>query len=114
MIINDEKLHKTVTRIVKLLVEGKYSELESSSRGKRLTASDIQKAIEDYGRHLIMPPGTGGMNVLEIKGSSPAQWYVGIELWTVEEGRSDLTLELTLTDCPADFYVVDLDDLHVL
>lgn len=112
--IDNEKLYRTVTRVVKLLVEGKYGELESLSTGKRLAARDMQKAIEDYGCHLVMPREFEGLNVIEIKGSVPPQWYVGVNLWTVEEGRSDLTLELTLTDSAEPYYLVELDDLHVL
>lgn len=111
-----EKLRRTVIHIVKLLVERKYDDLASLSEGKRLTAMNLRRAIDDYGRHLVMPPMASfeQLNVIKIQDSVPAQWYVGVDLWTTEEGRSDLALELTLTDSPGDLCLVELDDLHVL
>jgi hypothetical protein len=52
--------------------------------------------------------------VVEIDNAVPEAWSVYLDLWTAEEGRSDLTLELTLRDSPAGIYSVELDDLHVL
>ena len=112
----DTKLERTVVRVVELLVQGKYEELESLSKTNRLTAQDLERAVADYGRSLTMPPmeSLKQANVIEIGGSKPTKWYVGIDLWTVEEGRSDLTLELTLTDSLSDLYHIEVDDLHVL
>ncbi len=55
------------------------------------------------------------LDVVEVKGAVPRRWGVRVDLWTAEEGRSDLTLELTLVEGdgggePA----VEIDDLHVL
>ena len=36
-----------------------------------------------------------------------------MDLWTAEEGRSDLTLELTLTDSRGEIYQIEIDDIHV-
>ncbi len=40
------------------------------------------------------------------------QWAVAMPLWTKEEGRSDLRIELTIMD--ANPVVVEIDDIHVL
>jgi hypothetical protein len=36
-----------------------------------------------------------------------------MSLWTVEEGRSDLSLELTVAES-GDGYLIEVDDIHVL
>jgi len=106
-------LHKTIYRVVQAMVEGKYEELESA----RVQATDIRRVVEAYGRCLSMPPvdAFGSLlNVIEITGTQPSQWYAGVNLWTLEDGWSDLTLELTLTDSAGELYPVQVDDLRVL
>jgi len=36
-----------------------------------------------------------------------------MSLWTAEEGRSDLSLELTITES-GNGYLIEVDDIHVL
>jgi len=43
----------------------------------------------------------------------PGQWAVVVDLWTREEGKSDLSMEATVTESPEGISVV-IDDLHVL
>jgi len=48
---------------------------------------------------------------------SPTQvpsWRVAVDLWTVEEGRSDLTLRVVITDSEQALYDVVITDLHAL
>jgi hypothetical protein len=47
-----------------------------------------------------------------VRGSNPKRWSVRFDLWTADEGRSDLTLELTVEE--TDPLKIELDDLHVL
>jgi hypothetical protein len=42
-----------------------------------------------------------------------ACWAVDVPLWTTEEGRSDLTLSLTISET-RDGVQLEIDDLHVL
>lgn len=114
--MDNEKLFRTIVYIVNLLVQGKYNELEVLSGGNRLSAEEIRQAVADYGRRLVLPPidSLKHLDVVTIRHSDPVRWSANIDLWTVEEGRSDLTLELTLIDSPNDLYSVEIDDLHVL
>jgi hypothetical protein len=48
----------------------------------------------------------------ELKGQ-PRTWAVALDLWTAEEGRSDLTLSATVTAVGHNIDV-EIDDLHVL
>jgi hypothetical protein len=43
----------------------------------------------------------------------PPTWSVRCDLWTVEEGRSDLSLELTVVAAPLG-PTIEVDNLHVL
>jgi hypothetical protein len=62
-----------------------------------------------------MPPGESfkQMDIIEVKDAVPAQWSVRFHLWTYEEGRSDLSLELTLIE-QGEGYIIELDGIHVL
>jgi hypothetical protein len=45
---------------------------------------------------------------------NPKCWSVNLPLWTKEEGRSDLTLQMHFTESDGALYAVEIDDLHVL
>ena len=49
-----------------------------------------------------------------MRDSDPAAFSVVVDLWTAEEGRSDLTLELELVDRFEGAYDVMIQNLHVL
>jgi len=104
-----------VESVVVLLVTGDYEELEGLTGGVRLTASDISNAIRQYGRSLVYPPASAynAIDTVLVMGSTPPQWSVQMQLWTAEEGASDLTLEMTLIQTEKG-YQIELDDLHVL
>jgi len=103
-------------QVVALLVSGKYREIEWLTKGRRLTAEHMQEAIGEYGRELTMPPEVqfDALDLVDIERSNPMQCSVRIDLWTKEEGRSDLTLELTLTMMSGEHKVgIEIDNLHV-
>jgi len=98
-----------------MLVERDYTGLERLCGGVRLTADAIALAVEDCGRTLCQLPDDRwpDLDVVEVTGAIPARFSVRVDLWTVEEGRSDLSLELTLID-QDEALGVEIDDLHVL
>jgi hypothetical protein len=53
------------------------------------------------------------MDVVEVRGAKLPQFSICMPLWTQEEGRSDLTLELTVKVLNK-IMEVELDDIHVL
>lgn len=103
-----------IETIVRLLVEGRYDEVVALTRGRRLSVEEIALAIAGYGRQLTMPPETAYdlSDVVAIRGASPG-WSIRFPLWTVGEGRSDLTMEVTLNTTP-NGCEIQLDDIHVL
>lgn len=107
----------TAVRIaVSLLVRGEYETLASMTRGRRLSAAELSAAVREYGRHLVLPPSDwwNDLDVVSAAGSSAPAHHVVVPLWTCEEGRSDLTLELVLTDAGDGSYDVEVAGLHVL
>jgi hypothetical protein len=71
--------------------------------------------VRDYGRKLVSPPADAynNLDAVQVKGAAVPTWSVRAPLWTEEQGRSDLTLELTIAvrlGAPS----VELDELRVL
>ena len=92
-----------VRRAVELLVSQRYSELASfvGSRGlPRKDVDNMREYLEGFQVTLILPPEDAyeGMDFFEVEGSSPRRWCVDMQLWTVEEGESDLFLSLDFTE----------------
>jgi hypothetical protein len=104
-----------VNHVLRLLVAGKYADLEMLTHGLRLTAKEMEKAVDDYGRRLMMPPDVGRRpeDVVEVKNAQPRRWSIAVPLWTQEEGCSDLTVEMTIIEQQTGF-TIELDDIHVL
>lgn len=108
------KVILTIKKIVELLVHKNYQELELLSNGIRLTSAEINQAICDYDGVLVLPPSYDSVDSIEIAGSNPRSWSVRYDLWTEEEGQSDLSLEATLIESDQDIMGVELNNIHVL
>jgi hypothetical protein len=82
-----------------------------------MSSSELKAAIAKYGRRLVAPPSSAYLNVdaIRIGGSTPPKWSIRFDLWTEEEGLSDLSLEATLSEHAdhADLEV-SIDNIHVL
>ncbi len=95
------------------LVAGNYAELEADGRIGRLTQGQLRDAIEEYGRKLVPLPDDR-MEMHEYQSDAdPLEFAVDVTLWTAEEGRSDLTLSLTVVE-NGDNPMLSIDDVHVL
>ncbi len=101
--------------IVEQLARGDYESPVEQSVKSRLTKDDLRTVIREYGRKLVPPPRDAYKNLdaVQVKGAAVPTWSVRAPLWTEEEGRSDLTLVLTI-GVGAGAPSVELDDLHVL
>ena len=109
---------KSVTRqVISLLVAQNYRQANLLTAGVRLSEEEIRGAILEYGRVLVIPPESAFdlMDFGEVKTSKIfgiRQWWVVMDLWTKEEGRSDLSIELTVLE--SDPVTVEIDNIHVL
>lgn len=101
---------------VGMLVAGDYEGLERLSDRTRLTSEEIRRAVTEYGHELIAPPSFDEMrpSVVEVRGSTPSRYSTVVDLWTTDEGRSDLSLELTLIERSPGLFDIEVDNLHVL
>lgn len=103
-----------IRRLVDDLVRGDYAAIEADGRSGRLSQEELRRAVADYGRTLVQLPPSG-IELADIHPNEVAAGQVGVDLplWTVEEGRSDLTLSMTINERPYGTSV-SIDDLHVL
>jgi len=110
------KMKAAVRQVVSMLVQGDYETLERLTNGVRLTAAEMAEGVREYGGSLILPPDDAfeNLDVVEVDGVEPRAWSVNVYLWTAEEGRSDLTLELTLRESGKEIFDVEIDNIHVL
>ena len=103
-----------IRQLVEDIVEGNFSSIELNGWIGRLTREEIVGAINEYGRTLVSVPDKM-LEDAEVYRSDhdQRQFAVDVPLWTREEGRSDLTLSLTVFDSNGEVSV-SIDDLHVL
>jgi hypothetical protein len=109
------KLKLCVHQLVELIVAKKYDDVVALTAGRRLPSDQIQAAMDGYGRTLVMPPEIAfdNLDVIPIRNSNPPMLSVRMNLWSVEEGESDLSVELTVTVSDGGCRL-ELDDIHVL
>ncbi len=114
--IDSAKLRASVSAITDRLAHGDYEGLYIAARASRLQATDVERVVREYGRHLVSLPVAAfqTIDVVAVPGTSPQRWSVVVPLWSKEEGRSDLSLELTVEESSASSYAIEIDDLHVL
>lgn len=103
-----------VRQVVGLLVSGKYDEIVELTFGIRLDAESIRGAIARYGRTLIDPPEAAfqDLDIIEVENTVFPTFSVGMNLWTAEEGKSDLSIDLTVMQ-HGDNFTIEFDDIHV-
>ena len=114
--MNPTSVKLTAIHLLRWLIAGDYEAIDHFTKGVRLSAVLLRKAIDDYGRTLVMPPddALNHINVIDVQRSNPKAWSVRVDLWTAEEGRSDLTLECTFIENGGDLLTAEIDNLHVL
>ncbi|WP_411884880.1 hypothetical protein [Polaromonas sp. YR568] len=112
----DTRVPALVKKIVVWLVAQDFGAVDEYSRGVRLTADQIRQAVFDYGRKLILPPDSAftNLDVIQVSGARHPTWSIRFDLWTAEEGRSDLTLECRVIDCGGEVLAMEVDNLRVL
>lgn len=110
-----DHIRPIVLQVLTLLAKKQYAELEMLTQGVRLCADHIDKTVAAYGRSIVVPPDSAFefMDVIRVTIANPSRWSVTMPIWTQEEGRSDLSIELTVIDT-VDGPRIEIDDLHVL
>lgn len=110
-----EMVRQEAENLVILISDGQYDTVLKQCSSSRLTREGIESIIQSYGRNFIRPPENYKecVDLMPIGDESAAAWSVQAPLWTLEEGRSDLTLELTIFK-NTEGATIELDDLRVL
>ena len=112
----DGPLRTAVSIAVNLLVDGEHEVLESLTGGRWLTAEQLRRAVVEYGRTLVRPPDSAfnALEVVRAPDQQPATFQIAFPLWTMEEGPSDLVLELRLIESPpGGVFETEVVGLHV-
>jgi len=114
--IDPAKLRFTVGALTSVLAQRDYEAFCGFARASRLTPTDVDRVVREYGRCLVpfSGPAFEAVDVVPISDCVPQRWSVVVHLWSKEEGRSDLSLEITMQDSSTETYPVEIDDLHVL
>ena len=113
---NEEKLKNTLRYVMKLLVAGDDKTLERISGGQRLSEEEIAGAINELDDSPVMPPEVAFDSFFSIADAADGkkQWYANVDLWTAEEGRTDMTLELTINENGKQIYDIEIDNIHMM
>lgn len=107
-------VQNAISDLVRTIARGEFDQLVRDGRAGRLTSEELARAVSDYGRTIAEALPREAFELAETY-SQPGSSTVAVDLplWTVEEGRSDLTLSLTLRNRDGSVDV-EIDDLHVL
>lgn len=109
--------HNFAWVISKKIVDKDYAGLEGLTSGVRLSAQMMREAVGKYGRVITMPSQSDlakCIDIVECEGLGRRAWSVRFPLWTIEEGRSDLSIECTVYENGDGSFGLELDDIRVL
>lgn len=91
-------IEPAVRTLVSRIVQGRYPEAIEFCSVSRASASDLERVVNEYPYTFILPPPAAydELDILRIDDLERARWSVRVPMWTREEGRSDLELQLTV------------------
>ncbi|MFN8367725.1 MAG: hypothetical protein U0Y96_10880 [Candidatus Kapaibacterium sp.] len=108
-------MYEKIQEIITLFVKEEYRLIEELTGGVNLKAIEIEQAVREYGRTVVEPPITIQelVEMVKVESDLDCKWNIVVPFYTSEEGRSDLSLELTIELKDSNF-IVELNDIHVL
>lgn len=94
--MSPDELGLVAKHVMKLLVERRFDELEVATGGTRLSADDMEGAVDDVGGALVMPPENTwrDLRIVPVR-NWPGAFNLQLDLWTAR-GRTTSTVELTV------------------
>ena len=113
MDFNIDLLKEKIVDIVNDIANNNYSKIEMEQKNGRVNINDLKRSINEYGRTIIPLPNEAFkfMEIYHVE--SKNMLHIVIDLWTKEEGRSDLTLSLNAY-IKNNLLFIEIDDCHVL
>jgi hypothetical protein len=108
-------LLEVVRTIVALVVAGDWPALDRTISGSTLSGADVRLAVAQYGRALVVPPSESfdALDAVEVENMGRRTVQIRVPLWTREEGRSDLEMNITATEVGPGLWSAGIDDLLV-
>lgn len=111
------EIQKAIYRIAQkahdLLAVKDYTSLEEWTNGKRLNATDIANAVNEYGRTIKSMDEYNCSKIDIVKVTGTDEYSVYVPIYTEEEGISDLTMEMSV-ESPIEIQIISIDNIHVL
>lgn len=92
---------ETLKRISQMFVDENFEALETLRIGDQPAMQDMKEEIRSYGRVLAPPPDEFFENLVwgEMEVGEAGDW-IRLPFYTVEEGRSDLEIQLIVFHAP--------------
>ena len=110
----EDQIRSIVIDLLVMLADGDYESIMERCAGSRVSGDDLRTAVSDYGRTVVAPPADYKFfRMIELDARAVPTWSVEADVWTQEQGASDLTLQLTIAFEP-DGPLVEIDGLNVL
>lgn len=95
---------KTISEIVEAFKDGDFALSQGVNRVRPISkdnAAGIEENIQDYGAELVsLPEDTWNTSVCQWYGQ---HWDVMVDLYTIDEGASDLVLQLRVYEEAGDY-----------
>lgn len=113
--MNDlQEIEATSRKILAMLANRRYEKIDSVTGGIRLTGNEIKNIIDSYGVDVTLPPDGESLDldIVELYGDdSPKRYSVVFNVWTEQEGKSDMSVELSFIFGKE--MSVEIDNVHV-
>jgi len=96
--------------VMKLLVEQRFAELAAVTGSTRLSADDMEAAVNDLSGALVMPPENvwRDLRITPVR-NWPGAFHMKLDLWTAR-GRTTNSVELTIHSDKGK-PVIEVDDI---
>lgn len=111
----DPRIKSETMLIIQMLVACDYDAIVQHTKGIRLLKDEIEYAVDDYGGTITMPPESvfENLDVVEVENMTPREWSIRCPLWTKEEGKSDLSIEMSMIEENAEKLRIELDNIMI-
>lgn len=111
----EDNMRDSVLSILSQLAEGEYQGMANLSGRDGFSAERIRHAIESYGHTLIEPPHEALQNIVisEVVDADERQYRAVTPLWTKQEGKSRLHLELGFREFMKDIWIPHIRKFYV-
>ncbi len=116
--INQQKLIRSVMPLFELVAARDADGLRPYFPGTDEEWALVIEEYLDYPATFTLPPRSRWRELIDLAEPldipGPTQWEVDITLWSIEEGPSNLSMQLRVVESPGDCYETALLGLHVM